>query len=71
MAVIKLHCQHRDEGGSRCDISPGQIQNGVLLVKVRHHGEDHVLALRLSDVERLLREDRERRDPVLRTVDTT
>jgi hypothetical protein len=69
--VIKLHCQHRDEGGTRCNKCVATVQNGVLVVPFRHHDETHTLALTLADVERLLREDKQRRDPALNSRQTT
>jgi hypothetical protein len=64
--MIKLHCQHKDEGGSRCDNGNVYIQNGVLIIPLRHHGELHTLAITLVDLERLMKQDKERRDPALR-----
>ncbi len=64
--MIKLHCQHKDEGGTRCDLCVATIQNGVLVVPFRHHNESHMLVVTLADLERLLRQDKERRELALR-----
>lgn len=64
--MIKLHCQHKDEGGTRCNLCIGYVQNGVLMIPLRHHGESHIYGITIEDVERLIRQDKERREPVLR-----
>lgn len=64
--MITLHCQCRDEGGTRCGIAVATIQNGVLMLTYKHHGERHVTTVTLADVQRLMEQDKDRRDPVLR-----
>lgn len=63
--MITLHCQCKDEGGSRCGLAVATVQNGVLLITSRHHGEKHVTPITLADLQRLMEQDKERRDPAL------
>lgn len=64
--MIKLHCQHKDEGGTRCNKCVATVQNGVLVVAFRHHDEQHQLVITLTDLQRLMVMDKERREPALR-----
>lgn len=63
--LIKLHCQHRDEGGGRCNVCAATVQNGVVTIPLWHGRQRHDLVITLADLERLVRQDRERRDPAL------
>lgn len=50
---------------TRCGDVVATIQNGVLVLQPRHAGELHTTVIMLADLERLMREDKEKRDPVL------
>ena len=64
--MISLHCQHRDDhDGHKCGMVFLSIQNGCVMVTSWHDGEKHTNVLQLSDLRRLMEEDKTRREPVL------
>lgn len=47
---------------SCCSVPWAEIVNGTLIVVSPHHSNKHINALKLEDLERLLRQDKERRE---------
>ncbi len=64
--MITIHCRDRHQNGGKCGCEVATIRNGVLVVKLRHNGEDHVAVLTLADIVRLIEEDKQKCDPALR-----
>lgn len=65
--MISLHCQHRDDQtGHKCGMVFVSIQNGCLMVTSTHDGERHTNVIMLSDLHRLMEEDKTKREPALR-----
>ncbi len=63
--MITLRCQCRNDDGGRCHDIIATIKNGVLMLSLRHHGEEHVTPITLPDLDRMMKEDKARRDPAL------
>lgn len=63
--LIQLHCHYRDEDRHRCGQVVADINNGVLRIKCP---SGHIETFILSDIERLIRQDKERRPAVLKNA---
>lgn len=64
--MIKLHCGDKHDTGGRCGLVVATIRNGVLVIQSRHYGQEHTAVVTLADLERLMREEKERRELALR-----
>ena len=63
---LEIACQCKNDNGGRCREIIARIKNGVFVITLRHYGEDLTSYFTLADIDRLSRQEKERRDPVLR-----
>ncbi len=64
--MITIRCHDRHENGGKCGCEVAAIRNGVLVIQSVHNGHNHVAVVTLADLQRLMAQDKEQREPALR-----
>jgi len=64
--MITIRCHDRHENSGKCGCVVATIRNGVLVLQSEHNGQPHVAVVTLADLQRLMVQDKEQREPALR-----